>query len=208
LPNDAYPLLIEAALDRGTGVVTWHVASRDPATQELPEDPFAGFLPVNDSTGKGQGFVTFSVQPVPDLSQGTVIRNQATITFDPTYGVNPPIETNEVLNTIGTPAVCVGDCAGTGAVAVNNLITMVNIALGTLQVAACDAGDQNGDGNIAVNEIITAVNNALNGCPAEAIPTPTRSSMSVLRARSATPTPTPTPTTAVVRNVLSVSRQP
>jgi hypothetical protein len=201
LPNDAYPLLIEVALDRDTGVLTWHMASRDPVTQELPEDPLAGFLPVNDSTGKGQGFVTFAVQPVPDLSQGTVIRNRATITFDPTYGVNPPIETNEVLNTIGTPAVCVGDCAGTGVVAVNNLITIVNIALGSLPVGACDAGDQNEDGKITVSEIVTAVNNALNGCPVEKTPTPTRATMSVLQMRSTTPTPTPTPPTAADREV-------
>src|SRR5262249_18638339 len=61
-------------------------------------------------------------------------------------------------------AVCTGDCNGDGEVTVNELITMVNIALGTAQVSACTAGDVNGDGEITVNEIVAGVNNALNGC--------------------------------------------
>ena len=63
-------------------------------------------------------------------------------------------------------AACTGDCSGDGEVTVNELITMVNIALGTAQVSACMAGDVNGDGEITVNEIVAGVNNALNGCPA------------------------------------------
>lgn len=69
----------------------------------------------------------------------------------------------------GTAAGCVGDCGGDSQVTVNELITMVNIALGTAQISACAVGDANGDGQITVNEIITAVNNALNGCPANGV---------------------------------------
>jgi hypothetical protein len=61
-------------------------------------------------------------------------------------------------------AACTGDCSGDGEVTVNELITMVNIALGTAQVSTCTAGDVNGDGEITVNEIIAGVNSALNGC--------------------------------------------
>jgi len=64
-----------------------------------------------------------------------------------------------------TPKSCVGNCNGDGEVTVNELITMVNIALGTANVTACTAGDANGDGAITINEIITGVNNGLNGCP-------------------------------------------
>jgi len=63
------------------------------------------------------------------------------------------------------PEVCSGDCDGSGDVTVNELITMVNIALGTANVTACTAGDANGDGEIAVNAIVAGVNSALNGCP-------------------------------------------
>jgi hypothetical protein len=66
----------------------------------------------------------------------------------------------------GAAAACVGDCSGDGEVTVNELITMVNIALGNSPVSACPVGDANGDGEITVNEIISGVNNALNGCPA------------------------------------------
>lgn len=61
---------------------------------------------------------------------------------------------------------CVGDCGGDGEVTVNELITMVNVALGSAAVDACSVGDANGDGEITINEIIQAVNLALQGCPA------------------------------------------
>lgn len=63
------------------------------------------------------------------------------------------------------PASCVGDCDGTGSVTVDEIITMVNIALGSLPVENCPAGDGNSDGAVTVDEIVTAVNHALNGCP-------------------------------------------
>ncbi len=46
----------------------------------------------------------------------------------------------------------------------DELITMVNIALGSSLVSTCSAGDADGNGEITINEIIAAVNNALNGC--------------------------------------------
>lgn len=59
---------------------------------------------------------------------------------------------------------CVGDCNGSGDVTVDEIVTMVNLALNG-GVQGCAAGDANGDGQITVDEIITAVNNALTGCP-------------------------------------------
>ena len=59
---------------------------------------------------------------------------------------------------------CVGDCNDGGTVTVDELLTMVNIALGDATVSECLAGDGSGDGAITVDEILTAVNNALNGC--------------------------------------------
>ena len=61
---------------------------------------------------------------------------------------------------------CAGDCNGDRSVAINELITGVNIALGSAQVSSCPSFDVSGDGNVAINELIAAVNNALNGCPA------------------------------------------
>jgi hypothetical protein len=66
--------------------------------------------------------------------------------------------------------VCVGDCDGDDQVVINELITMVNLALdlGTTSLSACVAGDANGDGVITIDEIIRAVNYALTACPAAA----------------------------------------
>lgn len=60
--------------------------------------------------------------------------------------------------------VCVGDCDRNSDVTVDELVTMVNIALGAADPSTCVAGDANGSGDIAVNEIVAAVNTALKGC--------------------------------------------
>jgi hypothetical protein len=67
---------------------------------------------------------------------------------------------------LGPFAACVGDCNGNhSVVTVDELLTMVNIALGNAQVTACLAGDANHDMQITIDEILAAVNNALTGCP-------------------------------------------
>lgn len=90
---------------------------------------------------------------------------------------------------------CVGDCDTTGEVTINELLTMVNIALGTTTVSSCEAGDANDDGQVSVDEIVRAVQNALNGCPGPtATPTATPSVSSPtapLPPSTATPTATP-----------------
>jgi CSLREA domain-containing protein len=60
---------------------------------------------------------------------------------------------------------CLGDCGHDGQVTVDELLTMVNIALGNAPVGECTAGDHNRDAEISIDEILTAVNAALNGCP-------------------------------------------
>jgi hypothetical protein len=60
---------------------------------------------------------------------------------------------------------CVGDCGSVGTVAINNIITLVNIALGTAEPLACPHGVPSGT-EVTVAVIIQAVNNALNGCGA------------------------------------------
>ena len=62
------------------------------------------------------------------------------------------------------PARCVGHCDGNGDVTVDELLTMVNIALGSASVLGCGSGGINGNGEIMVDEIMTAVSRALEGC--------------------------------------------
>lgn len=84
-------------------------------------------------------------------------------THTPTPSPTPPMATPTPSV---TPVACVGDCGGDGAVTVDELLVMVNVALGNIDATACVAGDVNGDGEITVDEILQAVNNALNSCMA------------------------------------------
>jgi hypothetical protein len=82
---------------------------------------------------------------------------------------------------------CVGDCGQDEEVTVDELLTMVNVALGIAPVSACRTGNPNGDREITIDEILTAVSNALNGCANAFKPTSTM---------RPSPTPTPRPTSS------------
>lgn len=70
------------------------------------------------------------------------------------------------LTASAASAACVGDCNDSGDVTVDEIVTMVNLAL-TGGTTGCTAADGNSDGSVTVDEIITAVNNALVGCPTD-----------------------------------------
>ncbi len=99
---DGSPLFVdvEIDLDPTSGVLSWTFRSVEPATGALPEDPFAGFLPVNDATGKGEGFVRFLARSHAGLDTGTPIENTASIVFD----LNDAIVTNTTRHTIDADA--------------------------------------------------------------------------------------------------------
>jgi hypothetical protein len=59
---------------------------------------------------------------------------------------------------------CPGDCGGDGAVTVNEIITLVNIALGSAPPAACPNGIPSG-ASVDITLIIKAVGFALGSCP-------------------------------------------
>jgi photosystem II stability/assembly factor-like uncharacterized protein len=59
---------------------------------------------------------------------------------------------------------CAGDCDDSRDVTVDEVITVVNIALGNSTLDTCLAGDGSGDGFVTVDEVLTAVNRALRGC--------------------------------------------
>ena len=80
---------------------------------------------------------------------------------------------------------CVGDCDGSGSVAIDEIITGVNIALGVLPVERCPSFDCAGNGAVTVDCLITAVIAALNGCAPAATPTGTAAATA-----SVTPTAT------------------
>ncbi|MEP7339614.1 MAG: CARDB domain-containing protein, partial [Acidobacteriota bacterium] len=91
---------ISAGLDIATGQVFWTLTAIDPNTGEQSNSAALGLLPPNDDIGRGQGYVTYTVQPRADKPTGTQISNKATIIFD----TNEPIVTNTVTNTLDADA--------------------------------------------------------------------------------------------------------
>jgi hypothetical protein len=98
--NTQLKVTISAGLDQQTGVVTWTFLSLDPATGLTPTNPIAGFLPVDDSTGRGQAFVHYTIRAKSSDTTGTAIGAQATVVFD----ANAPLNTNTAANTVDAGA--------------------------------------------------------------------------------------------------------
>jgi hypothetical protein len=105
---------VELSFNSSTGQVRAVFQSLDPATS-LPPDVLTGFLPPEDGTGIGKGYIGYTVEPKDDLATGTEIRNVALISFDaqtiiatnqidphdPGQGTDPA---KEALNTIDAGA--------------------------------------------------------------------------------------------------------
>jgi len=84
--ESSHPDVLTVDANPNTGLITWTFTDID--------------LPPNVNPPEGEGYVTYTVKPNQNLPEGTEIRNDASIVFD----FNPPIETNEVLNTIDSEA--------------------------------------------------------------------------------------------------------
>jgi RHS repeat-associated protein len=98
LMNGDTPLFVDvsAGLNAETRTVTWVLRAVDPATGELPDGVLDGFLPPNDETHRGEGFLAYTVRPLAGRTTGTTIDAQASIVFD----TNAAILTNTFVNTI------------------------------------------------------------------------------------------------------------
>jgi len=106
----SFEVQITAGIDPATGKLQANFYSIDTATG-LPPAVNIGFLPPENGTGRGMGYVSYTVNPKADLPDGTEIRNIALISFDgqpaiatnqvdphdPSQGTDP---TKECLNTI------------------------------------------------------------------------------------------------------------
>ncbi len=81
----------------------------------------------------------------------------------------------------GPSAAMTGDCDNDGAVTIDELTLIVNIALGSAPVTACPPGDINSDGSITIDEVLAAVGLALTGPlpTATAPPTPVATATAV-----------------------------
>ncbi len=88
---------VTAGLDVVRNEAFWRFTTIDPATGDQPvNDPTAGFLPINDASGSGEGFVNYTIMPEEDTPTGERIEAQADIVFD----INAPIKTPPIFNTV------------------------------------------------------------------------------------------------------------
>ncbi|MEI8196737.1 MAG: DUF11 domain-containing protein [Phycisphaerae bacterium] len=88
---------ITGSVNTQTGRLEWRLRATDTNTLYFPQDALTGFLPPEDGTGRGQGYVRFTVKPKAATPIGTGITNLATIIFDG----NDAIDTPPVWNIIG-----------------------------------------------------------------------------------------------------------
>lgn len=89
-------LQVVAGIDIVNNRAFWRFSTIDPETGNLTTDPFNGFLPPNDSTGIGEGYVTYEIRIDESAGAGSEILNQADIIFDQ----NEVIPTNVWSNVI------------------------------------------------------------------------------------------------------------
>jgi len=80
-----FDVVIEAWLDVASRELHATFSSVMPDTG-LPPTVDVGFLPPEDDTGRGLGYVAYLARPVAALSTGTEIRNVGLVTFDPLGG--------------------------------------------------------------------------------------------------------------------------
>jgi hypothetical protein len=62
------------------------------------------------------------------------------------------------------PAACLGDCNLDEVVTVDEILSLMQIALGADRLEICPAADGSGDGRVTVDEIVGAIDVALAGC--------------------------------------------
>jgi RHS repeat-associated protein len=89
--GETFDVEVDAGINAGTGVVYATFQSIDSKTG-LPPEALTGFLPPENGTGQGMGYVSFLIQPNAGLATGTQITNVALISFDE----QPSIATDQV----------------------------------------------------------------------------------------------------------------
>ena len=91
---------VSAAFNPQTGVVTWTFTAIDPTTLDQPANPLEGFLPPDQISPQGEGFVNYTVQSKAGDPTGTVFSASASVVFDN----NAPVVASPIKNTIDAVA--------------------------------------------------------------------------------------------------------
>lgn len=147
-----------------TATYTWTPlpTSTFTATFTLTVTPTASatFTPTETRTPTNTGTATVTVTATPTASSSATASDTPSVTPTPTASETA---TPRDTATPSPTAACDGDCDGDGAVAIQELILAVRIALDPV-AGECSAVDRNADGLVTVDELIAAVNRALTSC--------------------------------------------
>jgi hypothetical protein len=94
--RDSLSLFVDvtAGVDVTTNSVFATFTSIDPATGQAPSNPLSGFLAVDDSTRKGEGYFSYTLRPRSDSRTGDSLRAKATIVFDNNAALDTPPHLN------------------------------------------------------------------------------------------------------------------
>ena len=106
-PNTGKTILVDvsAALDFRTRTLTWTFTSLDPTTLDAPSNPLEGFLPPDNSTGQGRGYVSYTVDPVAGLASGTTISAAASVVFDKNAAISTHTKSGKFARSCSTDCV-------------------------------------------------------------------------------------------------------
>ena len=85
-----------ATIDVVSKQLFWQFVTVDAATGQVSLDTSKGFLPINDSTGRGDSFVSYTIRPGLATQSGDSLPAQAEIVFD----FNEAIVTNRHFNVV------------------------------------------------------------------------------------------------------------
>ncbi|MDX2171012.1 MAG: choice-of-anchor Q domain-containing protein [Deltaproteobacteria bacterium] len=115
--------------------------------------------PTAPATSTASSVATASPTQTATRTVPPAATESVTATVTPTDSVVPTTSPT-------VPVVCVGDCDASGAVTINELVSLVGIALGQQRLFVCAGGDADHSGAVTIDELLLAVNNTLRGCPA------------------------------------------
>jgi hypothetical protein len=87
---------VSAGVDPDTRIATWLLQAIDPETGEVLQDATRGLLQPDDAQGRGQGFVSYTVQAAFGAQDGATITAQARVELDG----RAPTETAQVSSTL------------------------------------------------------------------------------------------------------------
>jgi hypothetical protein len=85
---------ISASVNVETGTATWTLTAIDLNTGAEPLNPNFGLLPPDTTNSVGEGYIQYTIQPLAGSPTGTVVTNQAVITFESNAPIATPITTN------------------------------------------------------------------------------------------------------------------